>query len=94
MKVLQFTGFCLKMDKLNGKMKITEKVFSETERMLYLYPDYLKSNRTAEVNFSENAVKILRLQAGGITICEIARLLCISKNTVKYHTEETYKNLG
>lgn len=71
-----------------------KKVFSETERMLYLYPDYLKSNRTAEVNFSENAVKILRLQAGGITICEIARLLCISKNTVKYHTEETYKKLG
>lgn len=70
-----------------------KQVVKETEQMSRLYPSYLRKH-TADVSFPENALRILRYQAEGMTNEEIARLLGVNVGTVKYHCKENYKKLG
>lgn len=70
-----------------------KQVIKETEQMSRFYPSYLRKN-TADVSFPENALRILRYQAEGMTNEEIARLLGVNVGTVKYHCKENYKKLG
>lgn len=61
--------------------------------MRRFYPSYLKEKSNPDISLSENALNILRLQAEGYRIDEIADQLGITKNTVKYHSKETYRKL-
>ncbi len=75
------------------KQEFYDSVLAETEKITRLYPSYLKKN-SSDLSFSENAIKILRLQAAGMTYEEIAGLLDVNVGTVKYHCKENYKKLG
>lgn len=71
-----------------------KQVLKETEDMALAYPAYLKERGMEDAVFSENALRILRLQAEGLSQAEIAEELGIKENTVKYHSKQTYKKLG
>ena len=43
---------------------------------------------------TEKALIILRMQAEGMSVEEIAKQLDLSKAGVKYYNQETYKKLG
>lgn len=83
----------------NGKFEWKDSIFKkqveqEVNRMANMYPSYLHPvTAYAEVEFSENALSILRLQAMGKSGEEIAKQLNISLATVKYHNKETYRKL-
>ena len=49
---------------------------------------------SAALDFSENALAILRLQAAGLPVREIAEKLGMKPETVRYHTKENYRKLG
>jgi len=70
------------------------QVLWECEEMEKYYPSYLKEKMDGALVLSKNALNILRLQAEGYQTGEIARLLGISANTIKYHSKETYRKLG
>lgn len=70
------------------------QVLQECERMEQYYPSYLKEKADGLPALSKNARNILRLQAEGYQTGEIARMLGISANTIKYHSKETYRKLG
>lgn len=74
--------------------KFQEQVLRECEQMAAFYPNYLKEGADGEVLLPENALKILRMQAEGFPVKEIAVRLGISEATVKYHNKETYRKLG
>ena len=46
------------------------------------------------MSLSDKALKILRLQAQGMSVAEIADILGLSQAGVKYYNQETYKKLG
>ena len=71
-----------------------EKVLNESTEVAVRYPLYLKQQLSSAVDFSENALAILRLQAEGLSIRKIAEKLGIKPETVKYHTKENYRKLG
>lgn len=66
----------------------------ETKKTARLYPVYLKGNVADIPDFSENGLEVLKLQAQGFSISEIAEKLMINIDTVKYHTKQNYKKLG
>lgn len=68
-------------------------VLKETEKMALAYPGYLKT-ATVEAAFSENALKILKLQAEGLSTAEIAQTLDLKVENVKYHNKQNFKKLG
>ena len=68
-----------------------EQVMKECTKMSQYYPAYLKEKSGEDVVLSENALKILRLQAEGYSTSQIARHLGITQYTVKYHIKETYR---
>ena len=70
------------------------QVLEECGRMEKHYPRYLIPGTDGEVRLSEQAIRILRLQAEGMTMKEIAYRLGIKEDTVKYHNKETYRKLG
>lgn len=70
-----------------------KQVYSETEVMSVTYPGYLKV-LTEEAVFSENAIKILKLQAEGLSTAEIALELNLKTENVKYHNKQNFKKLG
>ena len=47
-----------------------------------------------EAAFSENAIKILKLQAEGLSTTEIAGELGLKIENVKYHNKQNFKKLG
>lgn len=71
-----------------------QQVMKETESMALAYPSYLRARPQGDVVLSENALKVLRLQAEGLSNLEISAMLGIKENTVKYHSKQTYKKLG
>lgn len=71
-----------------------KQVISECERMERYYPAYLKEKKAGKIVLSENALNILRLQAEGYRTDQIAELLDITVNTVKYHNKETYRKFN
>lgn len=68
-------------------------VLTETEKMALSYPGYLKPV-AEEAAFSENALRILKLQAEGLSTAEIAGELGLKLENVKYHNKQNFKKLG
>ena len=84
----------LKETKLKSdNTKFYKAVLSETEIMALTYPGYLKPV-TEETIFSENAIKILKLQAEGLSNTEISDNLGLKVENVKYHNKQNFKKLG
>lgn len=71
-----------------------QRLQTETADMAVRYPLYLKQEVSSSLRFSEKALAILRLQAQGLSIKQIADKLEINPETVKYHTKENYRKLG
>lgn len=70
------------------------QVLKECERMADFYPTYLQEKAEGIVALSDKALKILRLQAEGLSVEHIAKQLGLTKAGVKYYNQETYKKLG
>ena len=73
--------------------KFYQEVLAETEKMTFAYPGYLKQ-ATEEASFGENAIKILKLQAEGLSSAEIAKELGLKVENIKYHNKQNFKKLG
>jgi len=71
-----------------------ERLLNESADVAVRYPVYLKRQLSSGVDFSENALAILRLQAEGLSVRKIAEELGMKPETVKYHTKENYRKLG
>lgn len=69
-----------------------KQVLQETERMAQFYPAYLK-NGMETVHLSDTMLKILKLQAEGLSKEKIASELNMSVSNVKYHTQQIYRRL-
>jgi LuxR family maltose regulon positive regulatory protein len=69
-----------------------QAVLTETEKMALSYPGYLKP-AAKEAAFSENALRILKLQAEGLSTAEIAGELGLKVENVKYHNKQNFKKL-
>lgn len=74
-------------------LEFLKEIFAETEKMALAYPGYLKV-ATEDAAFSENALKILKLQAEGLSTAEIAGELGLKIENVKYHNKQNFKKLG
>ncbi|MDO4475345.1 MAG: LuxR C-terminal-related transcriptional regulator [Lachnospiraceae bacterium] len=70
-----------------------KQVLSETEKVARFYPGYLSRETITSRDFSENALRILQLQADGFTTKQISETLNLAETTVKYHASETYRKL-
>lgn len=71
-----------------------EQVYAETEKVAKFYPGYLNAENASFTDFSEHAIRILQLQAEGMTIRQIAQTIGLAERTVKYHASETYRKLN
>ncbi|MDO5559632.1 MAG: LuxR C-terminal-related transcriptional regulator [Oscillospiraceae bacterium] len=69
------------------------RVRSETEKISKCYPAYMKKSKE-NISFSENAINILRLQAEGYPLNDIALKLGLKLQNVKYHCRQNYIKLG
>lgn len=76
------------------KEEFRDRVLEECRQMAEHYPAYLAGNRSDQVVLSEKALKILKLQAEGLSVEQIAHRMNLSKAGVKYYNQETYKRLG
>ena len=81
------------MDWKGKDRKFYKEVMDETEKIARAYPGYLKQ-ATEDASFSENAIKILKLQAEGLSTMEIAEELGLKVENVKYHNKQNFKKLG
>ena len=70
-----------------------KQVLEETQKMTRYYPSYLKAGQES-VALSDTMIKILKLQADGLSKEKIATELSMSISNVKYHTQQIYKKLG
>lgn len=70
-----------------------KQVLKECTQMAEFYPAYLKEKQEGNVLLTDKALKILRLQAEGLSVEKIAEQLGLSKAGVKYYNQETYKKL-
>lgn len=70
------------------------RLMEETGKVAVRYPVYLKGQFAKIPNFCEAALAILRLQAEGKSVGQIARELSMKETTVKYHAKENYRKLG
>lgn len=85
----------LKAGRITWKDQAFKKqVMEECEQMAGFYPAYLKEKQEGTVLLTDKALKILRLQAEGMSVEKIAEQLGLSKAGVKYYNQETYKKLG
>ena len=71
-----------------------KQVYTETEKVAQYYPGYLNAENVSLKDFSENAIRILQLQAEGMTIRQIAQTMGLAETTIKYHAAETYRKLN
>lgn len=70
-----------------------QMILEETEKMALQYPGYLKP-AAEDATFGENAIKILKLQAEGLSTAEIAGELGLKIENIKYHNKQNFKKLG
>lgn len=71
-----------------------KQVMEECKHMADYYPSYLKEKQEGNVILTDKALRILWLQAEGMSVEDIADRLGLSKAGVKYYNRETYKKLG
>lgn len=85
----------LRSTELNWKNPdFKRRVMNECEHIAGLYPAYMSERQGGNVTLSEKALKVLRLQAQGLSVEQIAAQLGLSRAGVKYYNQETYKKLG
>lgn len=77
-----------------GEQEFRDQVMTECEQMAGFYPAYLKEKQEEKMLLTDKALKVLRLQAEGLSVDSIAKQLGLSKAGVKYYNQETYKKLG
>lgn len=70
------------------------RLMEETRKVAVRYPAYLKGRLAKAPDFCEAALAILRLQAEGKSVSQIAGELSMKEATVKYHVKENYRKLG
>lgn len=70
------------------------RVLDEAEEMARRYPLYLKKRAAAAADFSGTALTILRLQADGLSLNQIAKKLDMKSFSVSYHIQENYRKLN
>lgn len=70
------------------------RLLTETEEMARRYPFYLKKRAAAAADFGGTALTILRLQADGLSVNQIAERLGMKPFTVSYHIQENYRKLN
>jgi len=78
-----------------GKDRYLKEVLYATRAQMLLYPNYLRKRK--EVNpkiFSCYEKDVMRLLSLGEKNSEIAQMLDVSENTVKYHLKNIYQKLG
>lgn len=71
-----------------------KQVCRECEQMARIYPAYLSEKQEGNVLLTDKALMVLRLQAEGLSVEEIAKRMHLSKSGIKYYNQETYKKLG
>ena len=71
-----------------------KQVCRECEQMARIYPAYLSEKQEGNVLLTDKALMVLRLQAEGLCVEEIAKRMHLSKSGIKYYNQETYKKLG
>ncbi len=69
------------------------KCLQETARVAERYPRYLSNEVIQASDFSEKALKVLRLQAKGFSLTDIAQQLGMKPETVRYHVKQNYRKL-
>lgn len=71
-----------------------KEVLKESRTQMLLYPDFMKKKRSLEAKqFSTYEKDIMKLLIQGEKNADIARKLCVSENTVKYHLKNIYQKL-
>ncbi len=70
------------------------RLLTEAEEMARRYPLYLKKRTAAAADFGETALTILRLQADGLSLNQIAEKLGMKPFSVSYHIQENYRKLN
>ena len=74
--------------------KWLRRLLDETDSMARHYPLYLKKRTVAVADFSDTALKILHLQADGLSLNQIAQELGMKSFSVSYHIQENYRKLN
>ena len=68
-----------------------KEVFKESRTQMLLYPNFLKKRRIMNSEqFSTYESDIMKLLIQGEKNADIAKKLCVSENTVKYHLKNIY----
>lgn len=70
------------------------RLLAETEEIARRYPLYLKKRTAVAADFSDTALTILRLQADGLSLNQIAEKLSMKPFSVSYHIQENYRKLN
>lgn len=70
------------------------QVLDEAAEVSRRYPLYLKKRAAAATDFSGTALTILRLQADGLSLNQIAEKLEMKPFSVSYHIQENYRKLN
>ncbi|MCM1135073.1 MAG: LuxR C-terminal-related transcriptional regulator [Clostridium sp.] len=70
------------------------RLWAETGKVAVRYPLYLKNRFVKAPDFGETALSVLRLQAEGKSVNQIAEELSMKAETVRYHIKENYRKLG
>lgn len=70
------------------------RVLDEAAEVSRRYPLYLKKQAAAAADFSGTALTILRLQADGLSLNQIAGKLDMKPFSVSYHIQENYRKLN
>ena len=91
-------GWKVEKDGADDKEIATRRAYfrqlqKETESMTRYYPGYMKAG-VDDVQLSETATAILKLQAEGLSRQKIADRLSMSEANVKYHLNQVYRKLG
>lgn len=70
------------------------ELFEAVKRQAALYPGYLREQQRYTFRMTEGEKNILKLLVRGMKNEEIAKVLRVSVNTVKYHLRNIYDKLG
>lgn len=86
-----------KLSQVNGEWgqdDYFKKVLNAAKAQMLQYPKYLKQEKKGKVDdFSESERSVMKLLVLGEKNAEIAKRLCVSENTVKYHLKNIYQKL-
>ena len=71
-----------------------DMVLSETSKVAYTYPDYLKYYPQKEINLTKREKEIISMLCSGMSMNEICENCGISMNGLKKHNSNIYRKLG